>query len=119
MAASGPTCCATAATNKIHNHPGAVWSGRYFVSTGGLAPGPDSNGCIEFQDPRPGNIHGGKGDVQPELGLLLLFPSRLNHFVNPYHGTGERISIAFNLDAEIIPRRRAATVMMPQGATVS
>ena len=37
-------------------------------------------------------------------GLLLMFPSWLNHFVNPFMGGGERISIAFNLDAEVIPR---------------
>ena len=99
--------------SKIHNHPGAVWSGTYYVSIGEPDPGPDSNGCIEFQDPRPGNIHASGKLVPPEPGLLLLFPSWLNHFVNPFRGKGERISIAFNLDAEVIPRRTAPTVAIP------
>lgn len=100
--------------NKIHNHPGAVWSGCYYVSVGNPDPDPvhGCNGCIEFQDPRPGNIHGGKEVVQPEPGLLLIFPGWLNHFVNPFKGTGERISIAFNLDVEVTPHhlRRPAMV---------
>ncbi len=90
--------------NRIHNHPGAVWSGCYYVSCGETVAEPPANGWIEFQDPRPGNIHGGKERVEPEEGLLLIFPSWLNHFVNPFMGGGERISIAFNLDAELVPR---------------
>jgi len=89
--------------NRIHNHPGAVWSGCYYVATGRAAPEPTQNGWIEFQDPRPGNLHGGKEAVKPEAGVLLMFPSWLNHFVNPFRGEGERISIAFNLDAEFLP----------------
>lgn len=91
--------------NKIHNHPGAVWSGCYYVSVGNPDPEPECNGCIEFQDPRPGNIYGGKEAIRPEAGLLLIFPGWLNHFVNPYKGTGERISIAFNLQVEVTPHR--------------
>jgi len=90
--------------NRIHNHPGAVWSGCYYVSCGERAEKPRYNGWIEFQDPRPGNIHGGKERVEPEEGLLLMFPSWLNHFVNPFMGGGERISIAFNLEAKVFPR---------------
>lgn len=101
--------------NKIHNHPGALWSGCYYVALGQSAPEPDHNGWIEFQDPRPGNIHGGKERVQPEEGLLLMFPSWLNHYVNPFRGKGERISIAFNIDAEFVPRavRRAPSAAQP------
>lgn len=90
--------------NRIHNHPGAVWSGCYYVCCGETVAEPLHNGWIEFQDPRPGNIHGGKERVEPEEGLLLIFPSWLNHFVNPFMGGGERISIAFNLDAKVYPR---------------
>lgn len=99
--------------NKIHNHPGAVWSGCYYVCTGKPAPQPDFNGWIEFQDPRPGNIHGGKERICPEAGLLLLWPAWLNHFVNPFSGEGERISIAFNLDAEVVAAKPAAPKPAP------
>lgn len=99
--------------NKIHNHPGALWSGCYYVSIGNPAPEPEFNGWIEFQDPRPGNIHGGKERIEPTEGMLLLFPGWLNHYVNPFSGTGERISIAFNLDAEFVPH---AVRPAPSGA---
>lgn len=88
--------------NKIHNHPGAVWSAVYYVATGNPDPAIPGNGSFEFMDPRPGNIHGGKEVIQPEPGLLMMFPAWLYHYVNPYHGTGERISIAFNLTIEIM-----------------
>jgi uncharacterized protein (TIGR02466 family) len=89
--------------NRIHNHPGSVWSGCYYVSVGRATAEPAHNGWIEFQDPRPGNIHGGKEPVEPREGTILIFPGWLNHFVNPFRGEGERISIAFNLDAEFVP----------------
>jgi hypothetical protein len=47
-------------------------------------------------------LHGGKEIVLPQSGLLLIFPAWLYHYVNPYHGEGERISVAWNFDAEII-----------------
>lgn len=94
--------------NVIHNHPGAVWSGSYYVCLGEADPVPRHNGWIEFQDPRPGNLHGGKERIRPEPGLLLLFPGWLNHYVNPFRGRGERISIAFNLDVEVVPARLSA-----------
>ena len=109
--------------NRIHNHPGTVWSGCYYVSIGEPDAEPECNGCIEFQDPRPGNIHGGKERVPPEAGIMLMFPSWLNHFVNPFRGRGERISIAFNLSVEIVPRgltdhaRSCATISLPQTVT--
>ena len=35
--------------------------------------------------------------VHPHTGMLVLFPSWLQHAVRPYRGKAERISIAFNL----------------------
>ena len=52
-----------------------------------------------------------------------MFPGWLNHFVNPFKGTGERISIAFNLDVEIDPHRgknhvrSRANIPLPQTVT--
>ena len=31
---------------------------------------------------------------------MLVFPSWVRHYVTPYHGRGERISIAFNVRME-------------------
>jgi uncharacterized protein (TIGR02466 family) len=35
--------------------------------------------------------------VRPKSGRMVIFPAWLLHQVRPYHGTAERISIAFNL----------------------
>lgn len=88
--------------NKVHNHPGAVWSAVYYIASGEPYAEPPGNGNFEFMDPRPGNIHGGKEIVTPEPGLLMVFPAWLYHYVNPYHGDGERISVAWNLNVEIL-----------------
>jgi uncharacterized protein (TIGR02466 family) len=91
--------------NKVHNHPGAVWSGAFYVALGNRDKEPAGNGCIEFVDPRPGNHHAFKVVVDPKPGQLLIFPSWLYHYVNPFRGTGERISIAFNTVAEVNPAK--------------
>jgi uncharacterized protein (TIGR02466 family) len=92
--------------HKIHNHPDCDWSGVYYVAVGAADPaGPPENGMIEFLDPRMGATAPGlrgpealpKLRVAPEPGLMLVFPSWLYHYVNTFHGTGERISIAFNV----------------------
>ena len=91
--------------NRLHTHPGSHWSGVYYVSTGEPDPARPQNGVIEFHDPRhisatmriPGFRFGQQLEVQPFPGLMLLFPSWLEHWVTPFHGKGERISIAYNL----------------------
>ena len=88
--------------NKVHNHPGAVWSAVYYVASGDPYKEPPGNGNFEFMDPRPGNIYSGKEIIPPEPGTLMMFPSWLYHYVNPYHGDGERISIAWNVSVEIL-----------------
>lgn len=88
--------------NKVHNHPGSAWSAVYYVASGEPHENLPGNGNLEFMDPRPGNIYGGKEIVTPEPGMLMLFPSWLYHYVNPYHGDGERISVAWNLSVEIV-----------------
>ncbi|MBL6651180.1 MAG: hypothetical protein ISP49_06285, partial [Reyranella sp.] len=35
--------------------------------------------------------------LRPKPGRLVMFPAWLMHQVRPYHGTAERISVAFNL----------------------
>ena len=90
--------------HALHTHPSFHWSGVYYVEAGGAAPDWPRSGMIEFQDPRgcvdmagmPGNPFGRTVAVTPTTGMLVVFPSWLYHWVNPYHGDGERISIAFN-----------------------
>jgi uncharacterized protein (TIGR02466 family) len=98
--------------NSCHYHPGAFWSGTYYVADGGCADDPALGGEFEMLDPRgpgtnmyapglkfagaDGNAAGAAVRIRPRPGLLFIFPSWLMHQVLPYRGTGLRISIAFN-----------------------
>ncbi len=96
--------CRTGDYHRIHNHPGSAWSGVYYVSAGTEAPDHPLSGQLELLDPRPftemvstpGSPFGQKLLVKAQSGMMILFPGWLYHCVNPYFGTGERISIAFN-----------------------
>ncbi len=95
--------------NESHSHPGAFWSGSYYVADGGQGMG----GEFEVRDPRgvapamyaplltfagPGGPSLGAAEqIAPVAGMMVLFPSWLQHAVRPYRGDAARISIAFNL----------------------
>ena len=91
--------------NRVHNHPNSFWSGTYYVASGEAMPGLPYNGKLELLDPRAGvnmieldgNMFARNYLVDPIPGLMIFFPSWLRHIVHPFYGTGERISIAFNL----------------------
>jgi uncharacterized protein (TIGR02466 family) len=86
--------------NFLHVHEGSHLSGCLYVRV------PEGSGPLVFRDPRPGAVHGPlKGSVangyrdislRPEDGLLVLFPSWLEHFVEPHGSDEPRIVIAFN-----------------------
>ena len=89
--------------NAPHTHPESAWSGVYYAEVGDATQ--DSlSGVLELTDPRPqadmvvtpGKPFGRPLRVQPEAGLIVLFPSWLSHFVHAYTGERARISIAFN-----------------------
>ncbi len=98
--------------NRAHAHPGAYWSGIYWVDDGGVSGDPARGGMLELADPRgilpsmvapqlrcaiPATHGDGEGEtVMPEAGTMVLFPSWLVHSVAPYAGPGARISVAFN-----------------------
>jgi uncharacterized protein (TIGR02466 family) len=98
--------------NEFHTHPGAYWSGTYYVDDGGIADDPALGGEFEMQDPRgvapamyapllgfavPGGQSAGASElIRPKSGQMVLFPSWLLHAVRPYRGEHERISVAFN-----------------------
>lgn len=93
------------AYNGIHSHPECAWSGSYYVTLGERDETIPHNGVIEFLDPRmgvdavqlPGQPFGPQLQINPQAGTILVFPSWLKHWVHPFHGKGERISIAFNV----------------------
>jgi len=92
--------------NVLHCHPGCFLSATYYVNV----PPAMRGGGIAFRDPRGPAVamyetHGielpwvGNGmgiSISPATSLLILFPSWLEHRVEPFEGDGERVSIAFN-----------------------
>jgi len=93
--------------NSPHVHPNSTWSLVYYV-TGNPPPAtgdPGFSGKIELLDPRPGaaasytveNAMQSRTLLNPQAGAMLVFPSWLQHQVHPYHGPGERISVAINV----------------------
>ena len=88
--------------NRRHSHPGCFWSGTYYLMVGDDVPDPANGrgGAFEFHDPRgvaPALPPAAAALIQPEAGMMVLFPAWMPHAVQPFGGSGTRISIAFNL----------------------
>jgi Putative 2OG-Fe(II) oxygenase len=43
------------------------------------------------------NLYEREISILPRAGMIVMFPARLYHYVEPYSGEGVRIPIAFNL----------------------
>jgi len=96
--------------NKAHIHPNTMLSGVYYVQT------PPDCGKIEFFDPvmartataypktEHRRINANAAAYEPVEGLLLIFPSWLQHWVRPNRGVGDRVSISFNVGFQPIIR---------------
>lgn len=95
------------ARNASHSHHGAarktLWSGVYYVDPGEISSD-FREGRTIFEDrvgvPRPvaaGREGRQEWAVDPEPGLMVMFPATLAHRVEPYMGTTPRITVAWNL----------------------
>ena len=91
------------AFNAPHTHPGAQWSGVYYVSQPIVEDG--NSGMIEFLDPRTdlpnwrilkADSFRPKRKIRPKAGEIVLFPSYLMHWVYPNETDKERVTVAFN-----------------------
>jgi len=94
------------ALNQKHHHSNSDISAAYYVSAH------DDCGDIVFYDPRPARVYRHPiakspnklnatiNSVKPEPGLLVLFPSYLEHSVNPNLSDKKRIVISFNLSLD-------------------
>jgi uncharacterized protein (TIGR02466 family) len=97
------TVLAPEAGHRAHHHPNNYLSGAYYLRT------PAAADSINFHDPRAQT-----GIIRPPVvelsaentdqvvvrvseGTLLLFPSYLEHSVDPNPSAEERISLSFNL----------------------
>jgi uncharacterized protein (TIGR02466 family) len=100
----------TADFNKTHTHPGATWSGTYYVDAGDSSGDPEKSTLLQLFDPCQGRTSTFfPGLLRPSIfvhpvpGLMILFPSYIPHTVFSHRGDRARISIAFNLRKEPYP----------------
>jgi len=91
------------AFNERHHHGNSALSAAYYVKA------EQNAGDIVFYDPRQANVfhhptskevnsvNAQVQSVTPKAGTLVLFPSYLEHKVNPNLSNDERIVISFNV----------------------
>lgn len=102
--------------NQYHFHPGSFWSAVAYVDDGYAGDAdPALGGELQLLDPRMPMVRMTAPDlrvldengepqqneiaIRPQTGMIVLFPSWLQHAVRPFQGVGTRISIAINLVA--------------------
>lgn len=103
------------AFHDVHTHGNCSWSGVYYVQIDAAKeraahPGlGELNGATRFYGPYSqfqagaymdmGNAYLQKNtvDIQPEDGMLVLFPSYLPHKAMAYEGDKDRIILSFNV----------------------
>ena len=85
--------------NTYHCHPDCTFSGVVYLST------PEKSGNIIFRNPTPAihypirddvDMFHGSCIVKPKKGAFVVFPSYLDHCVEPSQSKEPRISIALN-----------------------
>ena len=94
------------AWNQKHYHSNSDLSAAYYVAAH------ENCGDIVFYDPRPAPVHkhpiskipnklnATRREIRPEAGMLVLFPSYLEHSVKANLSNEKRIVISFNLSLE-------------------
>lgn len=97
--------------NGIHYHVGGFWSGVYYLTSADPSASATGAGAIGFSSPHQAgmvasNVRAPRElqkafrqeiSMLPQAGLMLIFPSWLEHWVNPHAGDDTRISIAFDV----------------------
>lgn len=96
--------------NIVHRHPRSLMSGVFYIKV------PENSGGIKFMNPNgalidsylsyfhfqtgkdysPTSLLASEWIITPEKNDLILFPSWLEHWVEPNNSNEERISISFN-----------------------
>ena len=95
--------------NPIHYHSNCSISAVLYLKVPEFRPRgfvgkKNIDGYIEFINSTVDHsmLSAGSYLVKPQVGQLLMFPSTLLHTVYPFQGSGERRSLAFNLDYELV-----------------
>lgn len=89
--------------NTAHLHPESTWSGVYYVDPGQADDTAPPSGQLEFVHPVPAagmtffpNTLTSARLVEPQSGMIILFPSYLLHGARIYQGERPRICVPFN-----------------------
>jgi uncharacterized protein (TIGR02466 family) len=97
--------------NMLHNHAGGMWSGVYYVDAGTTDAQHPFSGVLTFRNPTLAalavdnlrvpeqlrKLFRSEYSISPKTGLMLLFPSWLEHMVHPYFGSTPRISVSWDV----------------------
>ncbi|MCK8517270.1 2OG-Fe(II) oxygenase family protein [Methylonatrum kenyense] len=101
--------------NTTHVHPMATWSGVYYVDPGNASEDTPS-AVLEFAHPVTAsvmtffpNVLPSARVVKPRAGMLILFPSYLQHSVRMYHGESPRICVPFNAHMAMVGKGHGPT----------
>ena len=107
--------------NMAHVHGATFWSCVYYVSVG-----EGEGGALILHDPRMPALRmhaphyrfkdlGAEVavDIKPKPGMMILFPGWLSHHVEPWRGSGTRISVAMNIRAVPAQQFQATKSMGP------
>jgi len=81
-----------------HDHCGCTWSGIMYITEGDLDSGGKTSWIPPLHIERKTGLEFLRDSFffKPEAGSMMIFPSALIHYVEPYRGTSPRITIAFN-----------------------
>ena len=87
-----------------HAHPYGHISGNLYLEVPAFdAESAETDGCISFVLDRSADLQSTRFvHVQPEQGMMLIFPSWLPHQVYPWKGHGQRRVIAW--DCQLLPQ---------------
>jgi len=82
--------------NILHNHGPFKWSGNYYIKT------PENCGNLFLRDPRQGvvfsSLYGNPDkEIKVNEGMLIIFPSYVEHYVGQNYSDEKRIGISFDL----------------------
>lgn len=90
--------------HDMHIHPNSSWSAIYYVDVGDTG-GSNKNGVNRFFNPNNSMyLDAGTAwctannsiDIMPEPGMMIVFPSWIQHSATTYRGKKDRIVIALN-----------------------
>ncbi len=99
----------------VHYDTNIFLSGVYYVKV------PENSGTIRFWDPRGALMHVQRDheyfndsiayeEIIPEPGLLLYFPTWIEHEVTPNQVDEDRITISFNINANTSSEHRTPVI---------